>query len=75
MKVERSLLDMLPQHGGDQLTVGVLDVHDTCIDGLIPQGADIPSQVRGPKALVWITHDASQAKRVGTRTLDITRES
>jgi ABC-type iron transport system FetAB ATPase subunit len=26
------------------------------------------------KALVWITHEASQAKRVGTREFDITAQ-
>ncbi|WWC66642.1 uncharacterized protein I206_100545 [Kwoniella pini CBS 10737] len=27
----------------------------------------------GPKALIWITHSAEQAERVGTRTLDLSR--
>ncbi|EIW68034.1 hypothetical protein TREMEDRAFT_69531 [Tremella mesenterica DSM 1558] len=32
------------------------------------------SNVRtGPKALIWITHEASQADRVGTRTVDLSR--
>ncbi|WWD22462.1 hypothetical protein CI109_106955 [Kwoniella shandongensis] len=33
-----------------------------------------PRYGTGPKALIWITHSPEQADRVGTRSIDITRE-
>ncbi|KAK4685183.1 UDP-glucose/iron transport system ATP-binding protein, partial [Tremellales sp. Uapishka_1] len=56
-KVEKSLLEMLPQQRGIHATSGEPTRKGT-----------------GPKAFVWITHEDAQAQRVGTRTVDITRQ-
>jgi len=58
IKVERSLLEMLPPLKDQQSQ----DSTDT-----------VQRRGTGMKALIWITHEAAQADRVGTRTVDITR--
>ncbi|GFZ51799.1 hypothetical protein JCM24511_09567 [Saitozyma sp. JCM 24511] len=38
------------------------------------RGGGVERKGTGPKALLWITHEAAQAERVGTRTVDLTRQ-
>ncbi|WVW81912.1 hypothetical protein I302_103912 [Kwoniella bestiolae CBS 10118] len=58
-KVEKSLLGMLPPlRGSSQNT---------------KNNNNVQRKGTGPKALIWITHSAEQADRVGTRSLDLSQ--
>lgn len=73
-KVEKSLLGMLPplktRHSAVSARTGQL----TRDDGADGQQGGVERRGTGPKALVWITHEDAQAERVGTRTVNLSRQ-
>lgn len=67
--VEESMLSLLPNGKNVSCPLILFVLPGMCTD----LGEDAqPDETL--KAFIWITHEASQADRVGTRTLDISQQ-
>ena len=70
-QVENGMLELLPNGSNvSTLTSPTLDSDGTLLLTLALLIQPDPTL----KAFIWITHEASQADRVGTRTLDVSQQ-